>query len=181
MTRYTEAEYHALLARDVGRGAIRPSRAVALLERARSLLEIVGPLQAPAPFAVTLTLPFPPSVNASLVYGNRSRMLARKVIWGYRAAVCEAVATQWPHGLFRPLNQRLALAIVLYPSNARRWDLDNRVKQIFDALATDGFHSTRPRAAVYLDDSQIDHFSVTRGAVNRHSVPYVTVQITPWP
>lgn len=179
--RLSEAEYAALLARDTGTGTRQaaPSPNV-LVTRAKALLQEFGDQTAPEPFDVLLRLPWPPSVNASFVYGNRGRMVARKVVWDYRTAVCKAVAAQWPVRLFRPLNQRLALAIVLYPTNARRFDLDNRLKALWDSLSTDHQPSTRPRAGVYLDDSQIDYFCVTRDPVDRQSIPYITVRITPY-
>ena len=181
--RLTEAEYTALLAR----GTVREVGTQQGVSRARELRRSV--VQRPPPaimapmaerFAVTLILPWAPSVNRSLVYGQRGRMIARKAIWAYRAAVCCAVEAQWPVTLVRPLNGRLALRIVFSPATRRVFDLDNPIKQIFDSLGTDGYPSPHPRASVYLDDRQIDYFEVTRGPVCA-SPAVVTVHIAPFP
>lgn len=176
--RLTESEYAALLAR----GNLPPqpaavARAVMRLRELQAMLT-TAPL-AEERFAVTLVLPWAPSINRSLVYGHKGRLEARRAIWAYRAAVCLAVEAQWPVTLFRPLNGRLALHIVFSPSTRRTFDLDNPIKQIFDSLATDGTPSLHPRASVYLDDKQIDHFTVTRGPVCPDA-SRVTVHISPW-
>ena len=186
--RLTEAEYAALLARRT----LPPSHAAVTVLTERPVASPITRLphlqilhtRALSPlrerFTVTLTLPWAPSVNQSLVYGNRGRMQARKAIWAYRAAVCQVVDAQWPPALFRPLNGRLALCIVFYPHTRRWYDIDNPIKQIFDSLGTDGYASLHPRAGVYLDDRQIDHYEVTRGPVIAGPA-VITVHITPFP
>ena len=183
--RLSEAEYAALLAR---RNLPPDAAAVAAQRRIATAVTRVRQLHSqhvtlPSTevlVRVTLTLPWVPSVNRSLVYGNRSRMVARKAIWAYREAVCQAVDAQWPPELFRPLNGRLALRIVFLPATRRAFDLDNPLKQLFDSLGTDGYASLHPRASVYLDDRQIDHFEVTRGSISAGPA-VVTVHITPFP
>lgn len=183
----TEAEYAAVLAR----GNLPPQPVVVAVPVQRHGAKTIMHLpqihyqqvtlpSTEALVSVTLTLPWAPSINRSLTYGNRGRMQARKAIWAYRAAVCHAVDTQWPPALFRPLNGRLALQIVFSPHTRHRFDIDNPIKIIWDSLATDGTASLHPRASVYLDDEQIDHYEVTRGPVIAGPA-VITVQITPFP
>lgn len=121
-------------------------------------------------FNVQLILPYPPNIP--------KKAMAR--IWRYRALVYAAVTEQWPKDLFRPLNQHLALQIFIHPNNHQKSSIMTIAIQVIDCLKADPQFSTRPRAAVYLDDSQIDHFSVTRGSVTLGAA-YVTVRLTPWP
>ncbi len=185
--RLTKDEYAALLAR----GNLPPQPAAVAVPVQRHVAKTIMSLppihyrQVTLPSSetlgrVTLTLPWAPSVNRSLTYGNRRRMVARKVIWAYREAVCHAVDVQWPPTLFRPLNGRLSLQIVFSPSTRRRFDIDNPIKVIWDSLATDGYVSLHPRASVYFDDRQIDHYEVTRGPVIAGPA-VVTIHITPFP
>lgn len=51
------------------------------------------------------------------------------------------------------LKSRLRVVIELYPPNARKWDIDNRMKSLIDALT---------HAKVWEDDEQIDVLTVVR-------------------
>jgi crossover junction endodeoxyribonuclease RusA len=86
-------------------------------------------------------LPWPPSLNKS----------ARKFgCCKYRKQVLDE--WQWPCTAFVE-GERLAVTIVLYPPNARRFDIDNRVKPILDALTGVG---------LWTDDWQVDDLRVSR-------------------
>ena len=87
---------------------------------------------------VELTLPFPPSANRYWRHG-RGRTYLSKEAKHYRMIVAGMVN-------MKPMEGPLKIRIDLYPSNRRRWDLDNRIKQLLDALE---------HAGVYKDDSQI--------------------------
>jgi crossover junction endodeoxyribonuclease RusA len=54
----------------------------------------------------------------------------------------------------RRLSGRLAVHLRLYPPTQRSFDIDNRCKGVLDGLTY---------AKVWLDDSQVDRLTVTRG------------------
>jgi Holliday junction resolvase RusA-like endonuclease len=110
---------------------------------------------------VSLTLPFPPSVNdlyrAPAKTENVSPYL--KFLTKEQKQFRQAVAGIVGYALGRrankqpPLLGRLRVRIDLYPANEVRMDIDNRIKAILDALQ---------RAQVYADDEQLDVLIVDR-------------------
>jgi crossover junction endodeoxyribonuclease RusA len=50
------------------------------------------------------------------------------------------------------------MQVTLYPKDRRKQDIDNRIKALWDALAS---------AGVYEDDSQIDVLIVQRGEIKK--------------
>lgn len=113
--------------------------------------------------AVTLILPFPPSVNgywrqtpAGYYGGRRQPAMTRISARGraYRAAVVNACAGQGVAGL--QLTGPLAIEWVMQaPTRATR-DVDNYAKAMLDALV---------HAGVLADDKHIDDLRVVRGPV----------------
>lgn len=102
---------------------------------------------------VTLTLPYPPTVNTYWRNVSGRTLISRKgreyreaVGWAVRAAK----AAPWPE------SARLCVAIEAQAPDKRRRDLDNLPKSVLDAL-TD--------AGVWADDSQIDDLRIWRGPV----------------
>ena len=94
---------------------------------------------------LTLTLPFPPSVNAYYRHVG-PRVLISRDGRAYRTLVAMCVADQ--RGAPRsPLAGRLQIVMRVYPPDRRRRDLDNLRKALWDALTA---------AGVWLDDSQVD-------------------------
>lgn len=91
---------------------------------------------------VTITLPFPPSANRYWRHARGRTYLAKEAV-EYRQAVLAACAMQ---GVVHRLQVDLVIIIELSAPDKRRWDLDNRIKQLLDALAY---------AGVYQDDGQI--------------------------
>ncbi len=61
---------------------------------------------------------------------------------------------------------RLAVTIDLYPPDRRRRDIDNTVKACLDGLQN---------AAVFVDDSQVDHLTIRRMEIVRGGYAVVTV------
>jgi Holliday junction resolvase RusA-like endonuclease len=59
-------------------------------------------------------------------------------------------------GIVRPMEGPLKVEVVLHFERRGRMDLSNRIDPLFDALQY---------AKVFLDDSQIDEFHVSRGAI----------------
>jgi crossover junction endodeoxyribonuclease RusA len=90
---------------------------------------------------IKLTLPFPPTVNHMWGFAGKRKYL-KKEAHEFRRLVQEACieANAKIHG-------RIAIFIALYPPTKRKFDLDNRIKALQDALE---------HAGVYLDDEQID-------------------------
>jgi crossover junction endodeoxyribonuclease RusA len=107
--------------------------------------------------AVTIRLPWPPSVNTYWRSVGRGRVLISERGRDYRIAVALAVRERWP-GLRHPTRARLVVSIYAWPPDRRSRDLDNLPKAVFDALT---------HAGVWQDDSQIDGLAVTRLAVTK--------------
>lgn len=112
---------------------------------------------------ITLTLPFPPSVNSCYRAIGRGRSILSKVGRTYRASVLTHIAAQ---GARTALLDRLAIAITLHPPDKRRRDVDNYLKAPLDALT---------HAGVWADDSQIDRLTVTRGDVRKGGAAIITI------
>ena len=100
---------------------------------------------------MTFDLPMPPSVNHYWRHSRHGTYLSeagRK----YRAEVlrrCKSPVVLYPH-------QRLAVTVTLYPKTRGKFDLDNKMKALLDALE---------KANVYADDAQIDRLIICRGEV----------------
>ncbi|OOR88002.1 hypothetical protein B0181_09235 [Moraxella caviae] len=99
---------------------------------------------------VELDLPFPPSVNTYWrKYGNR--IVLSKQAKEFKAAVMSRRAGKFG-------DKRLGVSITLHAPTKRKYDLDNRLKALFDALQT---------AGVFDDDEQIDFINVQRGEIKK--------------
>lgn len=117
---------------------------------------------------MTITLPWPPSVNRYWRHVGR-RVLISRSGREYRRAVCGLLAgTGGPRK--PPADGRIALAMDAFPPDRRRRDLDNLPKAVLDSLAHVG---------VYEDDSQIDLLIVRRRDVVRGGA--VDVEVTELP
>lgn len=115
-----------------------------------------------------LVLPFPPSVNTYWRAPNKGPLAGRHLISAegrkYQSAACAAIIEQLRR-LPKPSAELAAVEITLYPPDARRRDLDNYNKALFDALT---------HAGVWEDDSQVKRMLVEWGPV----VPKGRVEIT---
>ena len=115
-----------------------------------------------------LVLPFPPSVNAYWRAPNKGPLAGRHLVSAegrkYQSAACAAIIEQLRR-LPKPSTEQAAVEITLYPPDARRRDLDNYNKALFDALT---------HAGVWEDDSQVKRMLVEWGPV----VPKGRVEIT---
>lgn len=100
---------------------------------------------------VTLTIPWPPSVNR-IWRASNDRIILSQPARRYHKAAANAL----PPGKVEPLRGRLAVWLTLHPpaKAADGWDIANREKCLCDAL-------TKQR--VWVDDSQIDVLTITRG------------------
>ncbi|YCI80364.1 RusA family crossover junction endodeoxyribonuclease [Enterobacteriaceae bacterium] len=109
-----------------------------------------------------LSLPFPPSVNTYWRAPNKGPLAGRHLISAkgrqYQSAACAAVMEQLRR-IPKPVETCLAVEITLYPPDARRRDLDNYNKALFDALT---------HAGVWLDDCQVKRMLVEWGPVLKY-------------
>jgi crossover junction endodeoxyribonuclease RusA len=98
---------------------------------------------------VTLTLPYPPSINAYWRRNGHRYFIAPAGI-AFRTEVevfCMAAGV-------RPLAGPVALTVSLVPGDRRRRDIDNVLKPLLDALTHGG---------AWADDSQVKRLVVTMG------------------
>ena len=101
--------------------------------------------------ALTLILPWPPSVNH---YYRRvgARTLISREGRRYRSRICVILKDR----IKTTFAGRVRMDINAHPPDRRRRDLDNITKALLDALEHGG---------VYEDDSQIDRLQIERCAV----------------
>lgn len=109
--------------------------------------------------AITITLPWPPSINSMYQQGiiggvhkkARASMFLSKVGKDYRQLAADAIDDQKiPR---RVLEGRLAVSAIAYPPDARTRDLDNLWKSALDVLK---------HCNVITDDGHIDDLHVKR-------------------
>ena len=95
-----------------------------------------------------LVLPFPPSVNTYWRAPNKGPLKGRHLISekgrAYQSAECAAIIEQL-RCLPKPSSSPAAVEILLFPPDARRRDIDNYNKALFDALT---------HAGIWEDDSR---------------------------
>lgn len=121
------------------------------------------------PFAITLELPCPPTVNTYYRHVTKGPLAGRTLISergrAYRSQVAGAVLMACRHAdmghgaivesraIRAPLNARLSVEIEFRAPDRRKRDLDNITKSLLDALT---------RAGIWTDDSQIDDLRIWR-------------------
>lgn len=100
----------------------------------------------PRATAFEFNLPLPPSVNN--LYGTNFATGAKFLVQAqkdFRHDVMQIVLATRKDRL--PLAGRLEMQVILYQADTRRWDIDNRIKALWDAMA---------HAGAYGNDDQID-------------------------
>lgn len=116
-----------------------------------------------------LTLPFPPSVNAYWRSPNSGPLKGRTLISAkgraFQSDACAAIIEQL-RKLPKPSSAPAAVEIILYPPDARRRDIDNYNKALFDALT---------HAGIWEDDSQIKRMLVEWGPVTHKGKVEITI------
>lgn len=100
---------------------------------------------------ITLTLPYPPSVNKYWRMGGNGVFISAQGR-GFRQAVVRILSAK----NHKTLGERLRVEIEVYPPDKRKRDLDNVLKALLDALQS---------AQIFEDDEQIDHLVVRRSKV----------------
>jgi len=111
---------------------------------------------------ITLTLPWPPSVN-NYWHKNRTHVYLSARGRAYRAEVLKAVVGLGRYGA----DARLQVSITAYPPDRRRRDVDNLLKCTLDSLE---------HARVFADDSQVDKLSIDRAGVIKGGQLEITIQ-----
>ncbi|ELY3599405.1 RusA family crossover junction endodeoxyribonuclease [Cronobacter sakazakii] len=116
-----------------------------------------------------LTLPFPPSVNTYWRAPNKGPLAGRHLISAkgraYQSDACAAIIEQL-RKLPKPSSALAAVEIILFPPDARRRDIDNYNKALFDALT---------HAGIWEDDSQIKRMLVEWGPVVKKGKVEITI------
>ena len=116
-----------------------------------------------------LTLPFPPSVNTYWRAPNSGPLKGRHLISAkgraYQSAACAAIIEQLRR-LPKPSTVPASVEIILFPPDARRRDIDNYNKALFDALT---------HAGIWEDDSQIKRMLVEWGPVTPKGKVEITI------
>jgi len=100
-----------------------------------------------------LTLPFPPSINhywKHRAIGRRASVYLSSEAIAYREAVKKSIVAT------KPLETRLSVSVQLHAPNRRKYDIDNRIKSLLDALTHCG---------IWVDDELIDKIEITRGNI----------------
>jgi len=97
---------------------------------------------------LSIVLPWPPSANKYWRYVG-GRVLVSQEAKDYKSIV---------YGIFlesklKTIHSRISVCIYLYPPDKRKFDIDNRIKVLADALEYAGF---------FENDSQIDKLYVER-------------------
>jgi len=111
---------------------------------------------------ITVTLPFPPSVNTYYRHlPNGRTLLSRK------GRLFKAFASELPE--FQPFaaEDRLRVHLQLYPPTRRSFDIDNYGKSVLDLLQS---------AGVFPNDNQVDELYVERREVVSGGKSIVTIE-----
>lgn len=116
------------------------------------------------PRAITVELPFPPSVNK--LWRNAGRtLLSADARAFYRLAVFQIHKNLRGH---KTITAPVAVKIMLYPPNRARRDLDNYAKATLDALK---------KAKVFTDDSLVHDLHLAWGEIKKPGKCEVNIEI----
>ena len=114
---------------------------------------------------ITLTLPYPPSVN-NLYATVRGRKILSAKGREYHQKVVDSVFKQV--GAYSFGAERVSYSCVAFPPDHRRRDISNLIKIVEDSLT---------RAEVWDDDSQVDSLSWSRGHVAPGGSLFLTIEV----
>jgi crossover junction endodeoxyribonuclease RusA len=111
---------------------------------------------------ITMQLPLPPSVNR---YWNsfRGRVFVSAAGKLYKKQVQEYIAS---NNVVKFDNKRLFAFIRVHPKDKRKFDIDNRLKSLLDALED---------AGVFDNDEQFDEIYVSRGEIYKNGCVSVVI------
>lgn len=100
---------------------------------------------------LTLHLPWPPTANHIWQHARRMNYLSKEYK-SFLELTFFSVRSQLPRK-HKPLEDEVRVTILLFPPTNRKYDVDNRVKPILDALT---------KAGVWEDDSQVRTLTVSK-------------------
>ncbi|QRV71479.1 RusA family crossover junction endodeoxyribonuclease [Methylophilales phage MEP301] len=99
---------------------------------------------------IRLELPYPPSVNSYWRANGHRRYISKEGVEFTKAV--DLVVKQSNAKSFE--EKKVAVSVMIHPRSKRKFDLDNTLKAILDALM---------KAGMYNDDSQIEYIEIARG------------------
>ena len=99
---------------------------------------------------VRLELPYPPSVNSYWHASGKRRYISKAGVQ-FTKDVAYVVQQASIKGF---ADKQVAISVMIHPRSKRKFDLDNTLKAILDALM---------KAGMYDDDSQIEYIEIARG------------------
>ena len=99
---------------------------------------------------IRLELPYPPSVNSYWRANGHRRYISKEGV-AFTEEVSLIVKNKNPRSFG---DKQVAISVMLHPRSKRKFDLDNTLKAILDALM---------KAGMYDDDSQIEYIEIARG------------------
>jgi len=111
---------------------------------------------------VTLTLPWPPSVNSHVRVGRGGAYTSKKWRAYLQAGIMQAAQCQ------RLGIARVSVDIDLYPPTRRAFDIDNRIKILLDVIE---------RGGIIDNDNQVDKLRVKRQEKDPPGRAEITVRI----
>lgn len=103
---------------------------------------------------LVLNLPLPPSINHYWGQHGHRRFVSKSGI-KFKIEVQDYVIV---HNVPKLGSARLEMQVTLYPKDRRKQDIDNRIKALWDALAS---------AGVFDNDEQIDVLMIQRGEIRK--------------
>lgn len=112
---------------------------------------------------ITITLPLPPTINHYYVRSSRTIFLNKKAN-EFRK---EVFILSRNFSNYFSINERLLIDVIFHPPNKRKFDIDNRLKGLLDALQ---------HARIFSDDEQIDKIIVTRGDIMKNGASLITIK-----
>ena len=99
---------------------------------------------------IRLELPYPPTVNTYWRANGHRRYISPAGV-AFTQEVSLIVKNQKPKTFG---DKQVAVSVMIHPRSKRKFDLDNTLKAILDALM---------KAGMYDDDSQIEYIEIARG------------------
>ena len=101
---------------------------------------------------IDMTLPWPPSMNSYYGSDRTGRKWVSRRGVDFREVTKKVVEVRFP----KPMEGRLALRVAYFPPTRRKYDIDNYLKPLLDALE---------RAGAFENDEQIDQLEVRKSNV----------------
>lgn len=112
-----------------------------------------------------MTLPWVPSANTYYRRSGRHIHLSRKGR-EFKTSVAASLKAMGLHNEL--ICHRLRVRIELHPPNRRKFDIDNRIKPLLDALQHGG---------LFADDEQVDRLTVIRRGIDPERNGYCAIVV----